>query len=153
MERFDPQHPFAFNPPDYDSLPKEPPKYEEIYNEGDGGVTNTSFTPDTTGVPPPGGDSRGPGVHTIEWSRQGQGSTSSSPRSHTSIQFTTHGNAPLEELPPYEMAILEPSTSLTVNYSPSTNQGSDSQASATVQAQTRITLDNAGNNTVNQSTG
>ena len=42
---FDPQHPYAFVPPDYDSLPKEPPKYVEVFEH-----VNDAFQPD---VPPP----------------------------------------------------------------------------------------------------
>ena len=30
---FDPQSQYAFNPPDYDSLPAEPPKYSDIFDE------------------------------------------------------------------------------------------------------------------------
>jgi hypothetical protein len=52
---FDPNSPFAFAPPAYDSLPKEPPKYVEIFGEGvsadnpayvsDGAVASSSNSP------------------------------------------------------------------------------------------------------------
>lgn len=38
MTTFDPGSPNAFTPPDYDSLPKEPPKYSDIY-----GNSNMAF--------------------------------------------------------------------------------------------------------------
>ncbi len=51
--QFDPQHPYAFVPPDYDSLPKEPPKYTDIDNtegatsESTEGASNAAFEADT----------------------------------------------------------------------------------------------------------
>lgn len=44
--------PFVFLPPAYDTLPKDPPKYEEIYfaqegpSTGNSGEVNTGFQPD-----------------------------------------------------------------------------------------------------------
>ena len=42
---FDPTAPNAFEPPSYASLPKDPPKYEEIYSSGQ---DNTAFTAETS---------------------------------------------------------------------------------------------------------
>jgi len=65
---FNPTHPFAFRPPEYDELSttnSEPPKYDEIAmimssppvdtGNNDGGNTNTAFEPDDhqRDVPPP----------------------------------------------------------------------------------------------------
>jgi hypothetical protein len=47
MVNFDPSSPNAFSPPEYDSLPKEPPKYNEIFghdNEAFTAEAETSFT-------------------------------------------------------------------------------------------------------------
>jgi hypothetical protein len=41
IEQFDPESPYAFSPPEYDSLPKDPPKYLDICGEGH---ENTAFT-------------------------------------------------------------------------------------------------------------
>ncbi len=45
---FDPDHPFAFSPPDYDSLPKDPPAYMELFGVSD----NPSFVGDDEGSRP-----------------------------------------------------------------------------------------------------
>lgn len=42
---FDPSHPFAFVPPDYESLPKDPPAYSELF--GQSGSTNVAFVSET----------------------------------------------------------------------------------------------------------
>lgn len=140
MQTFDPNHPFAFQPPDYDSLPKEPPKYEEIYEEG-GGVSNPAFSGEPSANSSPSGENApGPSqVHSIclrGADAPGPSGTSPeiSPRTPRSIQFTTHGASPsLGELPSYEVAILEPSTSTTVNYSArrEQTQGNTEQTSVT----------------------
>ena len=48
---FDPHHPYAFVPPDYDSLPKEPPKYAEVFEKDSADAhVNDAFESD---IPPP----------------------------------------------------------------------------------------------------
>ena len=55
---FDPQHPYAFVPPDYDSLPKEPPKYAEVFErESADAHTNEAFESDIPSPPPQDGNS------------------------------------------------------------------------------------------------
>ena len=44
---FDPQSPFAFEPPEYDSLPKDPPNYIELFG------TNLAQEDDAAGGEPP----------------------------------------------------------------------------------------------------
>lgn len=39
---FDPNQPYAFAPPQYDTLPKEPPKYADVYNQY-GGHFNSAY--------------------------------------------------------------------------------------------------------------
>ena len=34
VEAFDPESPYAFAPPEYDSLPKDPPKYLDVFGDG-----------------------------------------------------------------------------------------------------------------------
>ena len=34
VEEFDPESPYAFSPPEYDTLPKDPPKYVDICRDG-----------------------------------------------------------------------------------------------------------------------
>ncbi len=45
---FNPDHPYAFTPPDYDSLSKDPPAYMELFGMGD----NTGFIGDDEGSRP-----------------------------------------------------------------------------------------------------
>ena len=48
---FNPEHPYAFVPPDYDSLPKEPPKYSvAVDSECNNAHSNQAFVTD---IPPP----------------------------------------------------------------------------------------------------
>ena len=50
IQMFNPDSPFAFTPPEYTSLPKDPPKYQDVFSAADGGNLNPCYTPDT---PPP----------------------------------------------------------------------------------------------------
>lgn len=128
-QHFDPESPFAFTPPAYDSLPKDPPKYEEIWVEG--GSDNTAFAWD---APPP---------ESARTNGDTSASSNQTPRSQSGVQIATHGLPPIGELPPYEVAILEPSSSQTVSSRNATNsnaQPSSSTAEVVNVAETRLAV-------------
>lgn len=112
---FNPDHPLAFSPPDYDELSmtnSEPPKYDDIQmmtssqtNNSGSSVTNAAFEPEEVGPPPeaasrpPHADSRNPAPTTT-----GTAGSERAARDDTRAPATTpsdDGSLP----PPYEAAV------------------------------------------------
>ena len=96
IQVFNPDAPFAFEPPSYESLPKAPPKYSDVFGTTPGS-DNFAYIPETDDLPPYSvhdssqttpGTSAVIGVHQVTSS--GQGSVQGRPKENENEIFVTN---------------------------------------------------------------
>jgi hypothetical protein len=110
---FDPNHPFAFRPPEYDELSinvSEPPKYDDIEetmtssrdSNADGSATNAAFEPDEG--PPP--DLELQPFHSVSRNRQSTSETGNERVIRIDVSATATADDSSTPPPAYEDAVV-----------------------------------------------